>query len=65
MYFKNIVLPLQLKNDIKALRRELKTSDVYGLLTEKNDQIERGKLIIQERDKSMKKLKEVHSKELQ
>ena len=45
---------LQLKNDLKVLKRELDSNDVDGLITEKNDEIERGKLIIQDRDKSLK-----------
>ena len=56
---------LELKNDIKVLRREIDSNDPNGLITEKNEEIERGKLIIQERDKTIKKLKENQKKEVQ
>ena len=55
---------LQLKNDIKAMTNNADSHDVNGILEEKNDEIERGKLIIQERDKTIKKLKENHKKEV-
>ena len=55
---------LGFKNDIKALKRELEMKDVNDIITEKNEEIERGKLIIQEKEKIIKKLKETHKKDL-
>ena len=47
---------LNLKNDIKALKRDNENKDSNDIITEKNEEIERGKLIIQEKEKSIKKM---------
>ena len=56
---------LSLKNDLKVLEKEVNTNDIDGVIADKNDEIERGKLIIQEKEKTLKKVKEAHKKEVQ
>ena len=40
-------------------------NDTNDIINEKNEEIERGKLIIQEKEKNIKKIKEAHKKEVQ